>query len=281
MTSRGWTTIGALALCALAFCAFGAAGASAIEKGLTAVKCVEVAAGTGNYESSHCETSKPGTDYNTVAIEGSTEIEGTSTNAEGGPEASKLTATLGGLNTIIECAHAHTSGTVTNVVAKDEKGAERHAIHGTNTTATYTGCKAHLASKPSRTCEVEEVSGGGSAKGMITLAPLTATTTGVGHQVKFNPEKEEPFTKFKILTTGESCFFGTAVTVEVTGALEGEANTTVHSHLTFTEANNGSNLKANGATTHYTATSGAWMKRTAEEIEKEAPKVTVGAETFT
>jgi hypothetical protein len=268
--TRHRSIIGALVLCALAFCAFGAANASAIEKGLTAVKCVKVEPGTGNYETSHCDTAKPGTDYNTVPLEVgvATEIEGTSTNASGGEEPSKLTATLGGLNTIVECAVAHTtSGTVTNV----EPG--RHAIHGTNIVITYTGCRAHLASKPARTCEIEDLVKSPSSPNTITTKPLTFTTTGVNHQIKFNPTEGELFTEFKILTTGENCFFGAPVKVEVKGSVEGEANTATHSHLTFTEANNGSELKANGATAHYTGTNGTWMAG--------EPEITVGAETFT
>jgi hypothetical protein len=271
--TRNRSIIGALALCALAFCAFGAANASAvIEKGLTAVKCVNVGEG-GKYNNSHCSTPQSPGNFETVPIE-STEIEGTSTNAEGGPEASKLTATIGGLNTIVECPVVHTvKGKVVNTVAKEGEK-ERHAFHGTETELTYTECRAHLASKPSRTCEIEDLVKSPSTPNTVTTNLLTSTSTGVEHQVKFSPETPgAPFTKFKILTTGTECFFKTAVTVEVTGSVEGEANTTTHSHLTFTEANNGSALKANGATAHYTGTNGTWMKG--------EPEITVGAETFT
>jgi hypothetical protein len=274
MIPRGWTTAGALALCALAFCAFAAAGASAIEKGLTAVKCVEVAGGTGNYETSHCDTAKPGTAYDTVAIEGSTEIEGTSTNAEGGAEGSQLTATIGGLNVIVICAIAHGTGSVTNVVAKDEKGVERHAIHGTNIVIKYTECHAVLASKPARTCEVASITGGVEV-GRIQTTPLTLTTVGTEHQVKLEPVTT--FSQFQILNLGKECFFKNQIEVTVTGSVEGEATTTTHSHLTFTVANNGVSLKVNGGSAHYVGTCGAWMLRTLPEFE---PKVTVGAETF-
>jgi hypothetical protein len=63
------------------------------------------------------------------------------------------------------------------------------------------------------------------------------------------------------------------VKVTVTGSVECEANTETHAHLTCTEANNGTALKANGASAKYIDTVGTNM--TGE------PETTVGATTFT
>lgn len=274
--TRSKSIIGALVLCALAICAFGAANASAV--GMTAVECQEVSPGTGHYNTSHCVTPEVPGNFETVALPLNTskELQGTSTNATGGPEPSKLTAVLGGLNVIVTCAVAHSTGSVTNV----EVGTE-HKAHGTNTVITYTECHTVLASNPAKTCNVSGTTGGVGA-GKIQTRPLTSTT-GAEHKIKFEPETLEEakaiFTKFSILTTGTECFFKTAVAVTVEGSVEGEASTTTHSHVTLTEANNGLLLKANGATAHYVGTNGAWTPATEKEVE-EGKQKTVGLQTF-
>ncbi len=265
MITRARTMAGALALCALAFAAFGTAGASA--KGLTAVKCVEVGVG-GNYANAKCATPEPGTLFNTIALTETTEIEGTSTSATEGEEETELAATLGGLKVAVKCKVSHiVRGNVTNVTVGEEM-----KIHGTNVVFTNTECKAALASNPAKTCEVEDVTGSEHMKGMITTRPLTSTTTGTEHNIKTEAEESGSITQFKILTTGTECFFKTAVSVEVTGSVEGEANTSLHNHLTFTKANNGAGLKANGAAANFIGTFGTWMKGNQNER--------VGAETF-
>ncbi len=270
MITRGRTIAGALALCALAAGVVGAAGASAV--GLTAVKCVKQE--KGKYKNSHCSTSELGTEFETVAIEGSTEVEGTSTEAE-----PKLTATITGLNVIIKCETTHVTpvATVTNV-----KVGEEMKIHGTNAKLTYTNCGAILKSNEAKVCETEEVTvmkeGETPQKGMISTVPLTSTTTGVEHKVKVSPEAGEIFAKFKILAAPRApateCWTKTAIPVEVTGSVEGEISTEKHSHVTFVgdEAHNGGLLKANGVKAFYHDTVGGYMSG--------EPETTVGAETF-
>ena len=263
MLSRARSICGALALCALALCAFGAASASAAAH-LTAVECVK--AGLGHkFESSHCETNGKEGEYETEVISGSFTAEGTSTSSSGGAETSRLSASIGGANTIVTCGDAKTMGAGENVAG---------GVTGKEITVTYSECHAVLKSNEARTCNVEGITGGVGA-GKVQTTKLKSSTTGVEHKVKFEPETPELFTEFKILTTGTECFFGTAQTVAVTGSVEGEANTTTHSHLTFTEANNGTLLRIGsklGAIAHYTGTYGTWTTG--------LPEKTVGLTTF-
>ena len=220
----------------------------------------------------HCETGSSGT-FRTAELSGSTAVEGVSTGEE-----PALRATLGGLSVTIKCSTSHLVGaSITNV----EPAAWKHKIVSTGS-LTYTGCHAVLASKETQTCAVEEVTGPKSGTiGMVSTNTLEGETTGVEHKVKFKPNAAAAgvFAKFNILKKGSvpteenECPFASEVKVEVKGSVEGESNTTNHSHLTFTEANNGSLLLANGSTAKYVGTIGGSMAG--------QPEVTVGAETFT
>ena len=134
-----------------------------------------------------------------------------------------------------------------------------------------------LKSNEARFCEVEEVTGPNPGTiGMISTTALKGMNTGVEHQIITEPKEGTLFSKFNILSKtekpGNECFFNAKVPVEVTGKVEGEANTTNHAHLTFTEANNGTALKANGGAAKYLDTVGGVMTGTTN---------VVGAQTFT
>ena len=273
--TRPKSIIGALMLCALSICAFAASSASASE--LTAVTCEKVTAGTGVYENENCVTpEKAGGSFKTTAIPLNTETEVTATSTEGSPT---LRATIGGVNVTVICALSHLEGAK---ITNKETSAGKHEILTTATRNTYTDCHAVLKSNEARKCVVEEVTGPNPGTiGMISTNPLKGTTTGVEHQVKFEPVPAGTFAEFKIKKKGtkpetedplNECFFSADVTVVVTGSVNGEANTTNHAHLTFTEANNGTALKANGGTANYLDTVGGVMKGTTN---------VVGAQTFT
>ena len=267
--TRSKSIVGALVLCALSICAFGAASASAAH--LTATKCIEKKS-AGAYNNSDCETPKSPGNFETEVISGSTNVEGTSTGAGGVGEVPTLREKVGGLNVTILCSTGHVlEGTVTNDTTNKK-------ITGTIGKVTYTECKAVLESKETRFCVVDGVAGA-TERTMVTTEALVTETTGVNHQVLVKPKTAPTFAGFTIKQKGtepsmeNECFFvGADVKVEVTGTVEGELNTIKHSHSTFTVANNGKGLTANGGAANYLDTVGGYMEG--------EPSRTVGAETF-
>jgi hypothetical protein len=265
--TRTKSIIGALALCAVSICAFAAVSASAAE--LTAVTCEEKVGGV--YATNHCETpTGGGTGFATTALplDKPTEVTAKSVTEPA------LRATIAGAKVTIKCASSELgSPTITN----KEPSAGKHTIETTATLNTYSNCHAYLKENEARFCSVEGTTAPGGS-GMISTTALKGTTTGVNHQVKVEPKAGTEFAKFTIKKAGtnaateKECFFGSDVAVTVTGSVECEADTTKHSHITCTEANNGTALKANGATANYLDTVVGTMKGTT---------TTVGAETFT
>jgi hypothetical protein len=161
-------------------------------------------------------------------------------------------------------------------LVKNEESGGVMKVTGTATRVTYTGCRAALKANEARWCPIEEVSGPNSGTiGMISTTALKLTTTGVEHRVKIEPQEGTTLADFTILEKnkgGNECPFSSDNSWEVAGALEGEVNTTSHSHLTFTEANNGTGLKAGGGVAvKYLGTVGFNMK---------GAETTVGAQTF-
>jgi len=219
------------------------------------VKCQEVEAGTGKYETSHCETPQGVGGFETIPIAGTTETETKAT----GQSAWTFETTLIPLE--ISCAGMQTSsGVLTNI----EEGGEMKA-HGTNIVFHYTECHAARRNNPELTCEVES----GGQKGVLTTSVLTSLTQSE-HKVKFLPEGEgTTFISFKILKGG--CIT-TTMEFKVVGALTGVASTEKHSHITFEPATNGNELFAGGGVgVNYSSTHATYMKGT---------ETTVGLETF-
>jgi hypothetical protein len=266
--TRTKSIIGALALCALSICAFAAASASAAPE-LTAVTCKEKVG--GKYNTSHCETPGVAGNFETVALPLNETTEVTAKSTETEPA---LRATIAGAKVTIKCSGSESVGAF---VANTEPSAGKHTISTKVTRVTYSNCHAYLASNEARFCSVKGVTEPGGS-GMISTTALKASTTGVNHQTKTEPQVGTEFAKFTIEKAGSTpetekeCFFPNDVPVSVTGSVEGEANTTKHGHKTYTEANNGMGLKANGVTANYIDTVGGFMKDTQN---------TVGAETFT
>ncbi len=267
MSRRGLSMV-VLALVAASLCAVGAASASAT--GLTAVVCTAApgGAGTGKYETSHCITPQISKgNYETVAV-----AEKTTTEAEWvsvGPNEERtapsiLGVAIGGSSINVTCEMMEsTSGDVTNVIQAGEM-----RVHGTNIVLHYTECHASLVAKPETKCEIESLSGTPGKPATIKTEPLTTTTGPTAHNLTVEPTEGLNILSFKILKG--ACVPATTEVV-VTGALNGVANTSTHSHLTFEPATNGLNLKANGKIATYTGTIASYMKETEE---------TIGIETF-
>jgi hypothetical protein len=270
--TRTKSIIGALALCALSICAFAAVSASAAE--LTAVTCE--AKETGKYKTNHCETPAEGSGFETVALPKDNTTEVISSTAAGSEPA--LRATIAGAKVTIKCS---SSELVKGFIANTEPSPNKHTISTSASLNTYSNCHAYLKENESRFCVVSGTTEPGG-EGMISTKALKGTTIPdngeAKHRVKVEPAEGTEFAKFTIKKAGtkpateKECFFGSDVPVSVTGSVEGEVSTSKHSHLTFTEANNGTALKANGATANYLDTVVGSMAGTA---------VTVGAETFT
>ena len=254
--SRAKTIIGAMAVCALALAAFGGPTPSPPRRASQRWRAKKRKSRTGTYEDSHClkDNVFKTSEYETTAITGSTPVTTVSANAP------QLNAVIGLAKVVVECESSHGTGEVTNVVEEEEMRA-----HGTGIVVNYTGnCHARLSSHPEESCPI--------AGGSITTEPLTSIT-GPEMKVTFKPENEEEvFTEFTILHEGAGCTTLPEIAVEVTGQVSGEADEEIHSHVTFTEANNGSKLKANGGPAHYIGTEEGYMEG--------GETVTVGLETF-
>jgi hypothetical protein len=270
LISQGRAIGGALALCALSICAFAATSAAAAE--LTAVTCVEVEAGTGNYSNSHCATpkvEKSNFETKVLPLNTTTQVTGGSTEEE-----PALRGTIAGASITIKCSSTET---IEPAIVNREPTTGKHTIEYTSVRTTYLNCHASLKANEARFCMIEGTTEPGG-EGMISTTALKGSTTGVNHQVKVEPATGTEFTKFTIKKAGTKpatenmCFFGNDVPVSIIGSIEGEVNTTNHSHVTFTEANNGTGIKANGVAAKYLATIGGTMAFTSN---------TVGAETFT
>jgi hypothetical protein len=269
--TRSKSIIGALVLCALALCAFGAASASATV-GLTAVECEEVKAGAGNYTTSVCETPKvSASNFETVAFALNTpkEVEGTSVaNAEG--FGAVLTGTIALAKVDISCTSSTSTGKVTNVTP--EGATKEMKIEGTATVTHYTGCTARLSADTGvnkEACKVKAITGG-QGEGKITTTELKSITSAE-HVITLEPTTGTTFSEFEVLNvaeTGKTCSLPTTK-VTVTGKAAATANTEKHSHVTFTTG--GTALRANGAAATYAATYAGHTK--------EAPTKVVGAMT--
>jgi len=265
--TRRRSIIGALVLCALSVCAFGAASASAGE-GLTAVECVETAPGKGKFNTSHCETPESPGNFETTAfnLNETVKVEGT---AEG---ISTLAAKISLTETIVDCTKAHTTGAVTNVTVEISKGVFEMRAHGTEAVTVYSECMARLKAKTTAEEQCEVV---GSASGVITTNPLTSTT-GPNHEVTFSEPSGgniATFTIVKKAINGKVCNLPETKNIPVKGTAIADANTTKHTHLTF--AGKGT-LTVGGAAATYSGTNKGYMAGEPEntvslETETEIP----------
>ena len=230
MTGRR-TIVGLCLLCALAFSAFAAQGASAATKGTTQFTCKEVAAGTGTFTKAHCKPGDAGKgDFShvTVAENETTELVGSNekTNAAtNGAEKTILHANVVGLETEIVAATVHGTGSATNL--KDPTG--EHFVEGTGV-INYTGAEL-LKPQPTK-CKLEKTE--------YSTKELRATTTGQGDFLKFEPKEGETFIEFNVISNApETCPASIIGNYKVTGSIKGtpEGATTTFTRAGTTEQN--------------------------------------------
>ncbi len=249
--------LGALVLCTLSLCGFGAVNASAAQ--LTAVTCEAVAAGTGNYKTSACETPKvAGSNFETKAlpVNQTTEVTGSTIGT------SVLRGTIAFVNIEVTCGKGAGTGHVKNVEPKPGE----MKIEGSKILLDYTECHASLQADTTKKCEVESITGTSGIKGTIATNELKAMTT-TEHNGSIEPAVAGgTFAEFRILTGG--CSLPTT-TVKVTGSVNGVASTEKHSHTTFTPGTNGGLLKANGAAASLEGTGTGVMKGTTNLVAAE------------
>ena len=242
MTTRRNSIVGALVLCALSFCAFGAASSSAAV--LTWHTCTtHQAGGTGpRFSDSHCQTPSASGEFETVEIPTNvlTPVTVTST-AE-----SKSGATIGGIETEIVCTEMmSTAGGVENVN-------EPMAAKGSGGVFVYSGC---TVSKPAG-CVVKG--------GTVTTVSLKseAFASGAEHKIKFEPEEGTIFTTITLEKCTNEGFNGAKkVTGKVTAVSEGSMQTT--------SGTAGGELKFGGQTATFSSTSHLVMAGTENTVALE------------
>jgi hypothetical protein len=206
--SRRKSIIGALAACALALAAFGAASASAAN--VSVYECQNVGAGKGAFSDSMCATGSPGGEFGTVKVTGT--ISPTAT-AVGN---STLTAKIGGVNFIIQCtAMMSNAGTATNGSG---------TATGAGIELDYTGCTV-LNPEPTK-CVIKN--------GTIATFPLSSSAdmpNANESNVTFKPENAENiFTNITLEGCGTKAFNGTK---SVTGSAVGVVSSTSPAQTVF------------------------------------------------
>ena len=259
--TRRKSVLGALVLCALSLCAFGAANASA--EGLTAFTCTEGTTGE-RFSDAHCLTPSAGGEFHTEAVPAGTVTEVTGEAVTSGGTKPTLTATLALVKVEITCEAMMTEGgTLENQAGPPMK------VVGAGILLHYTECHAVLASDHTKTCEIENKTGN-TNKGTITTSSLKSSTSFAGtteHFVTFEPTAGTTFTKFKLLQgptgTCPAALIGLEPTV--TGSARGVVPAAMHSHLTF-EGTVGGNLIVGGQKAEYMATHRVTMLGTEKTI---------------
>ena len=259
--TRRKSVLGALVLCALSLCAFGAANASA--EGLTAFTCTEGTTGE-RFSDAHCLTPSAGGEFHTEAVPAGTVTEVTGEAVTSGGTKPTLTATLALVKVEIICNAMMTEGgTLENQAGPPMK------VVGAGILLHYTECEAQLASDHTKKCEIENKTGN-TNKGTITTTTLKSSTSFEGtasHFATFEPVAGTTFTQFKLLQTAGSTCPTALVGIEpiVTGSARGQIPTTMHSHITF-EGQAGGKLIVGGQKAEYMATHSVVMSGTTKTI---------------
>lgn len=194
---RRHSVLGALLLCALGLCAFGASSASAT----TLYVCQEVTKGTGSWEDSKCEKSKAGGNFGTVAApeNTTTEVAGATT----GTLSIEIAALTGGAASIL-CNKQSLSGKATNQTV----GGVMQSV-GTATFLELSECS--MPTPPGQECKVKQP---------IKSKELTSTTfmkTESETRVKFSPASGTTFMELTV----EGCKSLSDMTLVVSGSLVG------------------------------------------------------------
>lgn len=193
--------VGLCLLCALAFSAIAAQGASAATKGTTVFTCKKSVAGVppADFVKEHCKAGDIGTkEYGHVAVAENLTTHFTATSANTNPETngptnSTLKATVSGAGIELTTTVVHAVGGLTNKKeAPTDPNPGEHYVHGHEIVITYSEVKEKKLG-----CEVVGL-GEKGGKEMISTAKLTATTTGEGDFIKFAPEAGSVFAEFEL-----------------------------------------------------------------------------------
>ncbi len=202
--TRYKTFVGLCILCALAFSAFVAQGASAATKGTTAFTCRKTGPG-GGFTKAHCKASDAGSgEYSHVAVaEGTTtEIVGTNTATGGEKAAILLKNTQAGISYQVQAKNLEGTGWVTN--AKDPVTGE-HYVHG----EMKVQLKELTVTEPvGKGCKIKE--------GTINSKQLRATTKGQEMSLKFEPAEGTVLAEYSVEGCSVSALNGA---YEVTGTI--------------------------------------------------------------
>lgn len=227
--------VGLSLLCALAFCAFGAASASAVN-GTTAFTCV-FEGGKEDFSDAHCDN-KVGGKYGHVAIEKdvTTAVHVTNEKTASSTTAHTpafLKSVAGGIEVTLSCTKVDgKEAWIENKTTVVEGKEKMEVIGGGN--VSYTECKAtkpvNKEIPPKEVCKVKEP--------IITNATTETFVNGEEMGVKNKPPAGENFTEL-VLENNGALKCAIKGTYPITGTMKG------------TPTNNGAGQKGNGATLHY------------------------------
>ncbi len=182
MTSRR-TIVGLCMLCALAFSAFAAQGASA-SKGTTAFTCKKAEKGGAGFSKEHCTSADQvgsGAKFEHVPVkeETTTEFIGSSESTGGAFPVVILRNTESGVEYELQVGQVQGQGWLTNAV---DPSTGEHYLHGQ---ATVTFEKVVVTKPAGKGCKAYTKMGG--TEGVIDSTQLRATTKGQGDFIKFEP----------------------------------------------------------------------------------------------
>lgn len=243
-------------ICAQAFCALAAQGASA--SGTTAFTCSSGAAIKG-FSDEHCDTAVGTSEgsFGHVGIEAGQETEVEYTNGKTKNETKEATpaifkGVIAGVAFEISCTTVSGSAKDTN---KEISGAMQN--EGTGLALKYSGC---AVSKPTKGCKVKETLE--MAGSTITKENLGSGSSEMG--VEFKPTTGKAFTEFTFEGT-ECVLKGKSVTVEGAAVATGSRGSTAAvtssgATLVFTTAMTKETLKAAGNAAELSSTVTVKMK---------------------
>jgi hypothetical protein len=222
--------LGLCMLCALAFSAIAAQGASAVT-GTTAFTCKKVtpAVETAGFKDEHCkEAVSSNANFEHVAFAQETTTKFTSSNITTGTERSitRLKSVQAGIEFEISANIAAGSGWLTNALNEKE-----HYVHGEG---TVTFSEVRVTKPANKGCEVF-TDNGGVEEGVETVMTkqLKGTTKGQGDRVKIEPAVGTTLATFFVTNCTVPALNGT---YEVTGSLTGTTNgaTLIFTHADVT-----------------------------------------------
>jgi hypothetical protein len=241
--TRRKSILGALLLCAVAVCAFGAANASAT----TLYVCEEVAKGTGKFTDSHCEKAGEGNFATVAAKEGEAkEVTPTQTTEF------VVKVTIAGILTESHCEEWTGTGKATNELVGG-------VMQNVGTGLSLEAAKCVLTKPAGQECVLK------GGKFVIPSATSLTETVGEVSKVKFTPTGKN-FTEVII----EKCkTAGLNGTYPVEGTASGIINAANPAKLEFTSTS--SALTLGGRPVTFTGTAHGVLKGTEQTVALESP----------